>query len=89
MVFRKWQKSLGKKPASRYWKTKEMKMIGWCMKKNIFISTSPDWKDDLNRWIIHIKINNKTHDDPKRYNDKEAIEKVCEYYKYYYDRYKK
>ena len=88
MAFRRWQKSASKKPAERAWKDSELKIIGWCMRKKIFISTTPDWKDDLNRWIVHISINNRIHDDPKRYSDKEALEKMYEYYKYYYDKHK-
>ena len=90
MVFRKrFKKSAGKKPAERSWKDSELKIIGWCMRKKILISTTPDWKEDLNRWIVHININGRIHDDPKRYSDKEALEKMYEYYKYYYDKHKK
>ena len=90
MAFRKrFQKSVSKKPAVKSWTDKEMKIIGWCMRKNIHISTTPDWKDDLNRWIVHININGRIHDDPNRYKDEEALEKMYEYYKYYYDKNKK
>ena len=89
MAFKRWNKSPSKKPAGRPWKESELKIIGWCMRKKILISTTPDWKDDLNRWIVHININGRIHDDPKRYNDEEALEKMYEYYKYYYDRGKK
>ena len=90
MAFKKrFKKSAGKKPAVRSWTDKEIKIIGWCMRKNIHISTTPDWKDDLNRWIIHININGRIHDDPNRYKDEEALEKMYEYYKYYYDKNKK
>ena len=34
-------------------------------------------------------INNKAHLDPKMYEGKEAIEKMYEYYKYYYDKHNK
>ena len=33
-------------------------------------------------------INKKIHTDPKVYKDKEALAKMYEYYKYYYDKYK-
>ena len=75
MAFRRrFQKSVSKKPADR---------------TKILISTSPDWKDEYNRWIVHININGRIHDDPKRYKDEEALEKMYEYYKYYYDKHKK
>ena len=90
MAFRKrFQKSVSKKPAERSWKDSELKIIDWCMRKKILISTTPDWKDEYNRWIVHININGRIHDDPKRYKDEEALEKMYEYYKYYYDKYKK
>ena len=89
MAFKRWNKSPSKKPAGRPWKESELKIIGWCMRKKILISTTPDWKDDLNRWIVHININGRIHDDPKRYNDEEALEKMYEYYKYYYDKNRK
>ena len=90
MAFRKrFQKSVSKKPAVRSWTDKEIKIIGWWMRKNIRISITPDWKDDLNRWIVHININGRIHDDPNRYKDEEALEKMYEYYKYYYDKNKK
>ena len=59
------------------------------MRRKILISTTPDWKEDLNRWIVHININGRIHDDPKRYGEKEALEKMYEYYKYYYDKNRK
>ena len=89
MAFKRWNKSPSKKPAVRPWKESELKIIGWCMRKKILISTTPDWKDDLNRWIVHININGRIHDDPNRYKDEEALEKMYEYYKYYYDKNKK
>ena len=48
----------------------------------------PDWKHEYNLWQIDITINNKTHVDPKRY-DEDVLDKVYEYYKYYYDKYNK
>ena len=48
----------------------------------------PDWKDDLKRWKIIIEINKNEHTDPKRYEDDEALDKVMEYYNYYYNKYK-
>jgi hypothetical protein len=61
-----------------------MKMIGWCLTRNIKIGISPDWKDDMNRWQIDISINGKIHTDPNRYENEEVYNKVIEYYKYYY-----
>ena len=49
MAFKRWQKSPSKKPPQKSWNQDEMKIIGWCLNKNIGVSISPDWKDDLNR----------------------------------------
>ena len=88
-VRKRFQKSVSKKPAERSWKDSELKIIGWCMRKNIHVSITPDWKDDLNRWQIELNINGKIHIDPNRYNNDTVYNKVNEYYKYYYDKYNK
>ena len=89
MVFKRWQKSPSKKLPKKSWTPEEMKIIGWCLNKNIKVGISPDWEDGLNRWKIDININNKTHQDPNRYNNEVVYNKVNEYYKYYYDKYNK
>ena len=89
MAFKRWNKSPSKTPPEKTWTSKEMKIIGWCLNKNINVGIGPDWKDDLNRWQIEININGKTHTDPNKYNDDVVYNKVNEYYKYYYDKYNK
>ena len=89
MVFKRWQKSPSKKPPTKSWQTEEMKIIGWCLNKNIKVGISPDWKNDLNKWKIDININGKIHEDPNRYSNEVIYNKVNEYYKYYYDKYNK
>tara|TARA_Y100000592_G_scaffold10588_1_gene14987 strand:+ start:333 stop:611 length:279 start_codon:yes stop_codon:yes gene_type:complete len=84
MGFFKWQKTPSKKPPQRTWDPQEIKMIAWCMNRNIKIGISPDWKDDLNRWQVEININGKIHTDPNRYEDYNVYDKLLEYYKYYY-----
>ena len=85
MAFKKWQKSASRTPPPKSWQPEEMKIIGWCLNKKIGVSISPDWKDDLNRWQIDIKIKNgKMHTDPNRYEDNNVYEKLMEYYRYYY-----
>ena len=86
-MYKKWHKTPSKKPPQRSWDETEMKIIGWCMNKNIKVSISPDWKDDLQRWKIEININGKVHTDPNRYDDSVVYNKFNEYYKYYYDKY--
>ena len=57
MAFKRWKKSPSKRPPTKMWSAKEMKVIGWCLQNNISIGISPDWKDDLQRWQIEININ--------------------------------
>ena len=89
MVFKRWQKSPSKKPPEKAWTNKEMKIIGWCLNKNIKVAITPDWKEDANKWLIEININNKIHKDPNRHDNEVVYNKVNEYYKYYYDKYNK
>ena len=84
MAFKRWSRSPSKSPPQRSWSQEEMKAIGWCLIRNIGISISPDWKDELNRWKIDVNINGKIHTDPNHYKDEVVYKKVIEYYKYYY-----
>ena len=61
MAFFKYQKSPSKRPPKRSWRPEEMKIIGWCLNRNINISISPCWKEVHERWQIEIKIKNKVH----------------------------
>ena len=85
----KLKKSTGRKPPQKSWSKEELKIIGWGMTRNIKISMTPDWKNDVSNWLIDISINNKIHTDPKRYSDEEVHENIIKYYKYYYDKYNK
>jgi hypothetical protein len=89
MVFKRWQKSPSKKPPEKAWTNEEMKIIGWCLNKNIKVAITPNWEEDANKWLIEININNKIHKDPNSYNGQTVYNKVNEYYKYYYDKYNK
>ena len=50
---------------------------------------SPNWDGPPTQWLVEIRINGKTHFDPTIYTAEKAHEKKYEYYKYYYDKYKK
>ena len=84
MAFKRWQKSPSRKAPERNWDQQEMKIIGWCLSRNINISISPCWKEIHERWQIEIKIKNKIHKDPNKYTSEDVYNKVLEYYKYYY-----
>ena len=88
MAFKKWKKSPSKRPPRKLWPKDEMKVIGWCLQNKIGVGISPDWKDEFNRWQIEININGKVHTDPNRYNGN-VLDKMYEYYKYYYDKHNK
>ena len=89
MAFKRWKKSPSKRPPKKIWNKEEMKLIGWCLNKNIGVGISPDWKHEFIYWQIDISINDKIHTDPKRYSDDDVLDKTYEYYKYYYDKYNK
>ena len=89
MAFKRWKKAPSKNPPQKMWSPDEMKEIGWCLSKKIGVGISPDWKDDMNRWQIEISINGKIHADPNKYSDEVILNKMYEYYKYYYDKHNK
>ena len=88
MAFFRKPKLPTKKAPLRPWTNKEIKVVGWCMNKRIQVGITPDWKHEYNLWQIEIRINGTSHHDPKRYDD-DVLDKVYEYYKYYYDKYNK
>ena len=89
MAFKRWNKSPSRKLPTRSWTNEEMKIIGWCLSRDIGVSLSPDWKNGLNNWKIDIHIKGKIHRDPGNYEDHDVYDKFVEYYKYYYDKYNK
>ena len=89
MAFKKWKKSPSKRPPKKLWPKDEMKVIGWCLQNKIGVGISPDWEDNLSRWQIDISINGNVHTDPSRYDDEVVLNKLYQYYKYYYDKHNK
>ena len=89
MAFKRWSKTPTRRGLNKIWDSNEMDVIAWCLNNNIKVGMSPDWKHELNYWQIDINVNNKNHTDPNRYDDKQALEKMYEYYKYYYDKHNK
>jgi|TARA_R100000234_G_scaffold52053_1_gene31232 hypothetical protein len=83
---KRWKKLPRKQAPTKPWDEDQMKVIGWCMSNNINIGITPDFDNEFNLWQIEIRINGTTHIDPKRY-DEDVLEKVYEYYKYYYHKY--
>ena len=86
MAFKRFKRSPSKRPPHKVWNENEMKVIGWCLQNKIGVGINPDWKNDMSKWIIEISINGKTHTDPNRYDDETVLNKIYQYYKYYYDK---
>ena len=82
------KKQKGRRPSVHPYTAKDMKRISWCMKKGISVAVIPELSGGVDDWKVEININKKIHIDPKVYKDKEALAKMYEYYKYYYDKYK-
>ena len=81
-------KAKKKKGTSLYYKytNEDMKRVSWCMNKNIHIAVVPGEMI----WNVEIRMNKGDwKKDPGVYEHDEAMEKMYEYYKYYYDKYNK
>ena len=74
----------GRSPGYHTYTNKDIKRVDWCISRNIKIAVIPNETE----WQVEININKKIHSDPKIYNAREATEKMYEYYKYYYDKYR-
>lgn len=81
-------KAKKKKGTSLYYKytDDDMKRVSWCMNKNIHIAVV---RGEI-KWNIEIRMNKGDwKKDPGVYEHEEAMKKMYEYYKYYYDKYNK
>ena len=77
-----------KKKASLYhrYTDEDIKRVGWCLNKNIEVAVSPGHS----KWKVEIRINKGNwNKDPGVYDHEEAMKKMYEYYKYYYDKHNK
>ena len=60
----------------------------WCVNNSIGICVLPDWSNS-GKWLVEITMNEKVTVDPNTYDGVEALTKMYEYCKYYYDKNKK
>ena len=75
----------GLSPGSHSYTREDMKRVGWCLNKNIEIAVSPGETN----WKVEIRLNKgNLKQDPKEYEHEEAMKKMYEYYKYYYDKHR-
>ena len=82
------KKIRGRTPGFLTYTKQDIKHVCWCIDKNIKVAVTPNWEGASNEWKIELNINKKMHTDPKVYKDKEALAKMYEYAKYYYDKYR-
>ena len=80
------KKQKGRTAGSHPYTADDMKRAGWCHGNNIFVAVTPSWKESMNDWKVEIRMNGRTHLDPKTYSGYDAQTKMYEYYKYYYDK---
>ena len=90
MVFRgnSYKPKAKKKQTSLYYTYTDIdiKRVSWCMDKNIHVAVSPS----ETKWKVEIRMNKGDwKQDPDIYEHEEAMKKMYEYYKYYYDKYNK
>ena len=88
MVYHGNKKRKGRSPGSRSYTPEDMKRVNWCLRKGISVVLNPS-DEGADMWRVEIRMNGKPHVDPKLYSGYDALGKMYEYYKYYYDRYKK
>ena len=77
-----------KKGSSLYYvySVEDIKRVGWCLNKNIEVAVSRG----ESKWMVEIRLNKgKWNKDPGVYEHEEAMEKMYNYYKYYYDKHNK
>ena len=84
----KYKPKTKKKKANLYYPytSEDIKRVSWCMNKNIHVAVSPG----ETKWKVEIRMNKgEWKQDPDVYEHEEAMKKMYEYYKYYYDKYNK
>ena len=62
-----------------------LKYFSWCLRNKISICVLPNW-DTADKWNVEITIIDKVSRDPVDYTGVEALTKMYEYCKYYYDK---
>ena len=89
MAFRGNRPKKKKKGNSLYYPytDEDIKRVGWCLERNIAVAVTPL---SLSTWIVEIRLNKGNwKQDPKEYEHEEAMKKMYEYYKCYYDKNKR
>ena len=79
-------KKSGRSAGSIPYTDENMKHVAWCVRHGISIGLIPNW-DTNKSWNIDITLKGNVNKDPVDYTDEQALIKMYEYYKYYYDKY--
>ena len=88
MVFKKKRKDKRRTAPYLFQTTEMLKHWGWCLRNKIQICVVPNWST-TDKWNVEITIIDKVSLDPVDYTGVEALKKMYEYCKYYYDKNKK
>ena len=89
MAFKRYKKAApGRRAGECSYTPEDMKRVSWCIDKGIKIAVTPDREAfGTDNWKVEIKLNKGDYKrDPKTYNHENAMKKLYEYYKYYYDK---
>ena len=89
MAFRGNKPKKKKKGTSLYYPytDEDIKRVDWCLSRNIAIAVAPL---SSSTWKVEIRLNKgEWKRDPNEYEYDEAMKKMYEYYKYYYDKNKR
>ena len=84
-MWRKSKKSPSRKAPYLIQTKDNVKHMSWCVNNGIGICVIPNW-DNSDLWKVEITMNGKISIDPKDYKGIEALSKMYDYYKYYYDK---
>ena len=87
-MFKSKKKGPSRSPGYIPYTEDNMKHFAWCINNKINICVIPNWETS-DKWNVEITMNGKISLDPVDYESKEALGKMYEYYKYYYDKYYK
>ena len=66
--YKPFRKQKGRSAGPHPYTMGDMKKAGWCHTKDIFVAVTPKWDGGLDDWNVEIRINGRTHLDPKTYN---------------------
>ena len=76
------KKITGKSPGYQSYTDEDIKRVSWCMDNGIKIAVIPKGT----KWQVELSLNKNIHLDPEKYAGYDALRKMYEYYKYYYDK---